>query len=145
MLNLVRDTLRLVGTLGYDRAAAVIGHDAGAGVAAWCSLVRPDLLRSVALMSAPFAGPPPLRAGPSARPPMARFDEELAALEPPRKHYQWYYSSRSANADMLHCEQGLHAFLRAYYHYRAPTGREPGRTGCRAGVPRNWPSCPPTT
>ena len=50
---------------------------------------------------------------------MARFDEELAALEPPRKHYQWYYSSRPANADMLHCEQGLHAFLRAYYHYKS--------------------------
>ena len=106
MLNLVRDTLGLVDALGYDRAAAVIGHDAGAGVAAWCSLIRPDLFRSVVLMSAPFAGPPPLRpASPQARPPMARFDEELAALEPPRKHYQWYYSSRAG--------QRRHAALRA--------------------------------
>ena len=119
MLNLVRDTLGLVDSLDYRQVAAVIGHDAGAGVAAWCSLIRPDLFRSVVLMSAPFAGPPPLRPAPQARPPMARFDEELAALEPPRKHYQWYYSSRPANADMLHCEQGLHAFLRAYYHYKS--------------------------
>ena len=119
MLNLVRDALGLVDALGYRQVAAVIGHDAGAGVAAWCSLIRPDLFRSVVLMSAPFAGPPPLRPTPQARPPMARFDEELAALEPPRKHYQWYYSSRPANADMLHCEQGLHAFLRAYYHYKS--------------------------
>ena len=119
MLNLVRDTLGLVDALGYRQVAAVIGHDAGAGVAAWCGLIRPDLFRSVVLMSAPFAGPPPLHPAPQARPPMARFDEELAALEPPRKHYQWYYSSRAANADMLHCEQGLHAFLRAYYHYKS--------------------------
>ena len=119
MLNLVRDTLGLVDALGYRQVAAVIGHDAGAGVAAWCSLIRPDLFRSAVLMSAPFAGPPPLRPVPQARPPMARFDAELAALEPPRKHYQWYYSSRPANADMLHCEQGLHAFLRSYYHYKS--------------------------
>ena len=119
MLNLVRDTLGLVDALGYRQVDAVIGHDAGAGVAAWCSLIRPDVFRSAVLMSAPFAGPPPLRPAPHARPPMARFDAELAALEPPRKHYQWYYSSRLANADMLHCAQGLHAFLRAYYHYKS--------------------------
>jgi len=59
---------------------------------------------------------------------MARFSG-LAVLEPLRRHYQWYYSSRPANADMLHCEQGLHA----YYHYRAPTGRATGRTACRPG------------
>ena len=119
MLNLVRDTLGLVDALGYRRVDAVIGHDAGAGVAAWCSLIRPDVFRSAVLMSAPFAGPPPLRSATPARPPMAQFDAELAALEPPRKHYQWYYSSRLANADMLHCAQGLHAFLRAYYHYKS--------------------------
>jgi len=32
---------------------AVVGHDFGSGVAAWCALVRPDVFRSVALMSAP--------------------------------------------------------------------------------------------
>ena len=50
---------------------------------------------------------------------MAEFDARLAALEPPRKHYQWYYSSRGANADMMNAPQGLHAFLRGYYHYKS--------------------------
>jgi len=40
-------------------------------------------------------------------------------LDRPRKHYQWYYSTRPANADMWHCPQGVHAFLRAYYHHKS--------------------------
>jgi len=38
----------------------VVGHDFGSPVAAWCALIRPDVFRSVVLMSAPFAGPPAL-------------------------------------------------------------------------------------
>src|SRR5690606_14122954 len=57
-LNLVRDALGLIYALGYRHVSAVVGHDAGAGVAAWAALVRPDVFRSVVLMSAPFAGPP---------------------------------------------------------------------------------------
>ena len=53
-LNLVRDALGLVFALGY-RSASVVGHDFGSPVAAWCAIVRPDVFRSVALMSAPFA------------------------------------------------------------------------------------------
>ena len=104
--NLVRDVLGIVAALGYERARAVIGHDAGAGVAAWCSLLRPDVFSSVAMMSAPFGGPPARRPVPDRRPPMAEFDAQLAALQPPRKHYQWYYSSRRANPDMMHCRAG---------------------------------------
>jgi pimeloyl-ACP methyl ester carboxylesterase len=43
----------------------------------------------------------------------------MAALPRPRKHYQWYYSTRPANDDMSHCKQGVHAFLRAYYHHKS--------------------------
>jgi pimeloyl-ACP methyl ester carboxylesterase len=32
---------------------------------------------------------------------------------------QWYYSTRGANGNMLNCPQGVHAFLRAYYHYKS--------------------------
>jgi pimeloyl-ACP methyl ester carboxylesterase len=39
-------------TLGYRHVAAVIGHDFGSPVAAYCALIRPDVFRSVALMSA---------------------------------------------------------------------------------------------
>src|SRR5205823_1637357 len=41
------------------------------------------------------------------------------ALSPPRKHYQWYYSTREANADMAQAPQGVHDFLRAYYHHKS--------------------------
>ena len=128
MLNLVRDALGLVSAFGYRSVAAVIGHDFGSLVAGWCTLVRPDVFRSVVMMSAPFAGPPGL--------PFATADDEgqsgrarpatggdiqaaLAALSPPRKHYHWYYSTRGADANMRDCPQGIHAFLRAYYHYKS--------------------------
>src|SRR6201989_3467561 len=60
LLNMVRDALGLVSAVGYRSVDAVVGHDAGSSVAAWCALVRPDVFRSVALMSAPFAGAPAL-------------------------------------------------------------------------------------
>src|SRR5437879_2435648 len=53
LLNAVRDALGLVAALGYASAAAVIGHDFGASVAAWCAVVRPDVFRSVPLVSGP--------------------------------------------------------------------------------------------
>ena len=133
ILNLVRDSLTLVSALGYRSVAAVVGHDFGSPVAAYCALVRPDVFNSVVLMSAPFAGPPALpfdtadqdspnderpgeadvrTAGPSVH-------DALAALPRPRKHYHWYYSTRAADADMRNCPQGVHAFLRAYYHTKS--------------------------
>src|SRR5882757_4371956 len=71
LLNLVRDMLGLVAALGYRSVEAVIGHDFGASSAAWCALVRPDVFRSVALMSAPFSGPPPLPLGMASKTPAA--------------------------------------------------------------------------
>src|SRR5262249_9754709 len=56
-LNLARDALGLVSALGYRSVHTVIGHDFGSPVAAWCALLRPDVFRSVVLMSAPFGGP----------------------------------------------------------------------------------------
>ena len=60
MLNLVRDALGLVMALGHRQVAAVVGHDFGAPLAAWCALLRPDVFQRVVLMSAPFGGPPPI-------------------------------------------------------------------------------------
>jgi len=128
MLNLVRDTLGLVTALGYRSVAAVAGHDFGAPVAAWCALLRPDVFRAVALMSAPFAGPPALPFDTAAAAEQTKnatgladpgMNAALALLQRPRKHYQWYYSTRAANDNMRNCPQGLHAFLRAYYHYKS--------------------------
>jgi pimeloyl-ACP methyl ester carboxylesterase len=123
LLNLVRDALGLVSAFGYRSIDAVVGHDFGSSVAAWCALVRPDVFRSVVLMSAPFAGPPPLPFDTADAPPRPKRDDpvhrELAALPRPRKHYQWYYSTREANADMHRAPQGVHDFLRAYYHHKS--------------------------
>jgi pimeloyl-ACP methyl ester carboxylesterase len=122
--NLARDALGLVSALGYRSVAAVIGHDFGSPVAAYCAVIRPDVFHSVVLMSAPFAGPPPLpfniadELAPAATAPSSVF-EDLAKVDPPRKHYQQYYRTREANNDMLRAPQGIHAFMRAYYHFKS--------------------------
>lgn len=125
-LNMLRDSLALVSALGY-RSVNVVGHDAGSPIAAWCALVRPDVFRSVAMMSAPFGGPPALPS--PATPPASgsnpgsnmsyNLDEQLAALPRPRKYYQRYYTTREADNDMRNCPQGLANFFRAYYHAKS--------------------------
>jgi pimeloyl-ACP methyl ester carboxylesterase len=122
ILNVVRDALGLVAALGHRTVAAVIGHDFGSPVAAWCALLRPDIFRSVVMMSAPFAGPPaaPFDTAKGEPPAPARdIHASLAALARPRRHYHWYYSTREANDDMWHAPQGIHAFMRAYYHHKS--------------------------
>lgn len=122
LFNIVRDAMGLLFAMGYDHVDALVGHDFGSVVSAWCALLRPDIFRKVVLMSAPFAGPPrlPLVTEGSPRPaPTGDIHSELAALDPPRKHYHWYYSTREANDNMLKAPQGLHAFLRAYYHHKS--------------------------
>lgn len=126
ILNMVRDAMGLVYALGYRSVAMVAGHDAGAPVAAWASLVRPDVFRSLTLLASPFDVPPsmPFNTANGAVPPRPaptddELDAELATLNPPRKYYQNYQRTPGANADMLHAPQGLHAFFRAYYHYKS--------------------------
>src|SRR6266700_695356 len=126
ILNMVRDAMGLVLALGYRQVAAVVGHDAGSPVAAWSALTRPDVFRSVTMMSSPFAGVPSLpfntaNGAPPPRPAQTddELDAELAKISPPRKYYQNYQRTPGANDDMLHAPQGLHAFFRAYYHYKS--------------------------
>lgn len=114
LTHLVRDAVQLLKKLSIDAVDAVIGHDFGSPVAAWCALLHPEIFKSVVLMSAPFTGPPA-----AAVPPPDPVHAALAALARPRKHYQWYYSTRAAESDMLRCPQGLHAFLRAYFHVKS--------------------------
>jgi pimeloyl-ACP methyl ester carboxylesterase len=123
--NLVRDALGLVSALGHRSVVAVIGHNFGSPVAAYCAVIRPDVFRSVALMSAPFGGPPPLPFDTAEAPrssvasaPISVF-EDLARLDRPRKYYQQYYQTREANDNMWKAPQGVHNFLRAYYHFKS--------------------------
>lgn len=124
-LNVVRDALGLVSAFGYESVAAVIGHDFGSPIAAWCAVTRPDIFRSVVLMSAPFGGTPRLPFNTAddipAEPEQTgrSIYDELAALSRPRKHYQRYYNTREANENMWHASQGIHDFIRAYYHYKS--------------------------
>ena len=158
LTNLVRDALGLVSAFGYRSVDAVIGHDFGSSVAAWCALIRPDVFRSVVMMSAPFGGPPSLpfnTVHEPAKPVDDPIHRDLAALPRPRKHYQWYYSTREANDDMHRAPQGVHDFLRAYYHHKSadwkantalPAEIMDGRAksqNCRPTTswtsPRTWP------
>ena len=122
LVNLVRDIVGLVGALGYDEVRAIIGHDAGSYVAGACALIRPDIFKSCVMMSAPFTGAPPLLENKTTkltRPTLDQLDKELSELKEPRKHYQTYFSSPSANVDLMNSTQGIHQFLRAYYHHKS--------------------------
>jgi pimeloyl-ACP methyl ester carboxylesterase len=122
-LNRVSDVLGLVRAMGVDRVAAVVGHDWGAPTAAWCALLRPDIFRSVVLMSTPFDGPGTLPFDTANTPRRADTDvdiqQALAALPHPRRHYWWYSASRTANDDMWHARQGVHDLLRALFYYKS--------------------------
>ncbi len=122
-LNVVRDALGLVYAMGHKRVA-VVGHDFGSPIAAWCAVTLPDVFNRVVLMSAPFSGMPTLPFDTADNPPgkkAASYDlhAELAKLPRPRKHYQQYYRTRDANPNMWKAPQGLHAFLRGYFHYKS--------------------------
>ncbi len=148
-LNQVRDMLGLVFAFGYRSVAAVIGHDQGSPLAGWCSVVRPDVFRSVVMMSAPFGGPPALPfttadatpAGAPANVPDRIYDD-LAALTPPRKHYQRYYTTREANDNMWHASQGIHAFLRAYYHMKSADWKQNQPAPLAARTASEWAKLP---
>ena len=147
-LNKVRDALGLVYAFGYDSVAAVIGHDAGSPLAAWCAVTRPDVFRAVTMMSAPFSGTPTLpsdfandtRSGNTDRTPNVY--DDLAALQRPRKHYQRYYQTRDANGDMWHAKQGVSDFIRAYYHHKSADWEENNPYRLAARTASEWAKMP---
>ena len=151
-VNRIKDMLALMSAMGHRSLPAVFGHDMGSPLAGWCALARPDVFRSVVMMSAPFGGAPTLpfnTANTPATPapagnPNAIYDE-LAKLSPPRKHYQRYYQTREANANMWKPPQGLQAFFRAYYHAKSADWKQnhpqplAGRTAAEwAKLPRYY-------
>ena len=115
--NLVKDVISLVFNLERKSIECLIGHDFGSIVAAHASLIRPDIFKKVVLMSAPFEGPPNIEINAKAMP--NNIHKDLENLKNPRKHYQWYYSTKDANKDMTESKQGLKNFLRAYYHVKS--------------------------
>jgi pimeloyl-ACP methyl ester carboxylesterase len=147
-LNKIRDALGLVHAFGYRSVAAVIGHDAGSPLAAWCGVTRPDICPAVVMMSAPFGGTPTLPFDTADDPPAApvpdrpNIYDDLAALPQPRKHYQRYYTTREANENMWHARQGIHDFIRGYYHFKSADweGNRPYRLAARTA--EEWAKMP---
>jgi pimeloyl-ACP methyl ester carboxylesterase len=128
LTSIVRDVVALVHALGYREVACVVGHDFGAVTASRCALMRPDLFKSVVMMSHPFKAPPELPfniahgEGEHPTPPID-VQAELAKLDNPRKHYKWYNSTKDAAHDWSSPAQGLHAFLRGYLHVKSADWR----------------------
>jgi len=148
-VNKIKDLLALVSAMGYRSMAAVIGHDAGSPLSGWCALARPDIFRSVVMMSAPFGGAPTLSFNTANTPrpsaPAASAEaiyEELAKLAPPRKHYQRYYQTAEANENMWHPPQGIHAFLRAYYHMKSADWKQNHPHPLAARTAAEWAKLP---
>jgi pimeloyl-ACP methyl ester carboxylesterase len=145
-VNRIRDMLALVSALGY-RTVNVVGHDQGSPLAGWCACVRPDIFRTVAMSSAPYGGPPALAFNTTNAAPRPAADPnaiyaELATLTPPRKHYQRYYQTAEANENMWHARQGLHAFLRAYYHMKSADWKQNDPHPLAARTAAEWAKLP---
>ena len=116
LLNLSTDIISLMSSLNLDKIDLLVGHDAGSSVAAVSAIIRPDIFKSLVMMSAPYAGTPNINSSLTYEDPIHK---ELEKLNPPRKHYQWYYSTIEANKDMHLEKKELHKFLRAYYHMKS--------------------------
>lgn len=120
--NLVRDVIVLVKRLGYHKVECIVGHDFGCVPASLAALSRPDIFRRIVLLGHPFLGSPklPFDIAPEEEELVAKLDleEELRQLDPPRKHYRWYYSTAKANKEMAPRE-GLFEFLRGYFHLKS--------------------------
>jgi pimeloyl-ACP methyl ester carboxylesterase len=124
MTNLVRDVVVLVNALGYNEVKCIVGHDFGAVTSSLCALMRPDLFKSVVMMSHPFHGSPSLPfnvahgENTQSESPVD-IQRELARLQEPRKHYKWYNSTAVAAFQWSVPLQGLEAFLRGYIHVKS--------------------------
>lgn len=129
-LHLVRDVVALVNALGYRTIHTLVGHDFGATTSTFVTLMRPDLMKSLVLMSHPFKGvpeiisyatspspslpqPPALPRSPQEALRDPDVQQSLLQLNPPRKHYKWYYCEPQANEEMTNpTGKPLHEFLR---------------------------------
>src|SRR3954451_10675538 len=144
-LNAVRDALGLVAALGHHSIHAVVGNDFGAGIAAWCALVRPDVFRSLALMT-PFGGPPAL--------PSATDGKEPAPPATPTIHWRRCPDRASITSGTTRrgrpmprsciANRACTISCAPTTTTRAPTGKATSRIGSPAGPPKNWRRCRPT-
>lgn len=81
--------------------------------------MRPDVFKSTVQLSHPHHSTPTPRLGDQQEKAKLDIQAELAKLNPPRKHYKWYNSTREAALDWDNPPQGLGKFLRGYFHLKS--------------------------
>jgi pimeloyl-ACP methyl ester carboxylesterase len=81
--NLVGDVVGAVSALGAEQAV-VVGHDWGAPVAWYSALMRPDVMRAVAVLSVPYMQPFPLPDG-------LTLGQVMAGAAGDREYYRLYF------------------------------------------------------
>ena len=57
LINLSFDLVSFINKMKINKIELLVGHDAGSIVAGAATLLRPDLFKSLVMMSAPFTGP----------------------------------------------------------------------------------------
>ncbi len=91
--HLVGDVVATVTALGHERAV-VVGHDWGGPVAWYSALMRPDVIRAVAVLSVPFNPPTSLPAG-------VTLNDVMRANAGDRDYYRLYFQEPGvAEADL---------------------------------------------
>jgi hypothetical protein len=71
-----------------------------------------------------------------------RIYDDLAKLDPPRKHHQKYFATREANENVWHAPQGVHDLLRAYYHRKSADWKENDPFPLKARTASEWAKLP---
>ena len=154
-LNQVRDVLGVVSAFALPVGDG--GGGARSGVAnrrMACALIRPDVFRSVVMMSTPFAGPPGLAfntadaargngagGGTAAGAGGVRsYLQELAELAPPRKYYQQYYTTPSTRICGTRRRDSW--FLWAYYHMKSADWKQNAPFPLKARTASEWAKLP---
>ncbi|KAL9089015.1 MAG: hypothetical protein Q9159_002733 [Coniocarpon cinnabarinum] len=140
--HLVADIVAFVYALGYTEVKCLVGHDFGSWLASYAALMRPDIFKSLVLMSHPFRGAPGLpfditsseeklkaetatlrtqQAVANGQQKEEDVHTALAELKPPRKHYAQYNATPAAAQDWSCASdaQKLHHFLRGYFHLKS--------------------------
>ena len=98
-----------------EKKINIIGHDFGSYVAGYFAIFYPDSVKSIVMMSMPFSG----TFSKNSQFDIRKINTNLRLLKPPKKHYQIYFSGRTANKNMMKCQQGLSSFLKGYYYFKS--------------------------
>ena len=114
IFNLTKDIYSLLSKLAIMKVS-IVGHDFGSYIAGYFSVLYPNFVKSVVIMSMPFGGVANNKINFDIR----KINKNLNSLNPAKKHYQVYFSGTTANKNMMNCEQGIFDFLRAYYHFKS--------------------------